>query len=328
MAAYGAAMRDPEPRGRGGARYSWATVPRASGFGIVALIFVLAGCAGSVGASTSPTSSGHPSQAEPTPATLPAATPTVAQTPGATPAPMHQESIAVGDDERVVDMFVPPLPTGDAPLLLLLHANGESPYLIANESQAGELAAREGVIVALPPARDHRWNVMVSPGDAITPSADVAYVVGLIDKLGAELPIDMGRVFVAGFSMGAVTSERIGCQFADRVAAVALNAGAPWSDECSPSRPLPILVMHGTADNTFRIGLAGEVVSRWRAADGCQGEPVVSQLSDIATSELNDDCAGGVKVQYVRYQGAGHRWFANPDATEVMWSFFAGFATP
>ena len=253
-------------------------------------------------------------------------TPTAAApTPDVSPAPKRQESIAVGDDERVVDVFVPSLPAGvDAPLLLLLHANGESPYVMASESRAGELAAREGIIVALPPAKEHRWNVMVAPGDPITPSADVAYVVGLIDRIAAELPIDTVRVFVAGFSMGAVTSERIGCQFADRVAAVALNAGAPWSDDCSPVRPVPILVMHGTADNTFRIALAGKVVTRWRAADGCQGEPVVSQLSDIATSELSDDCAGGVTVQYVRYEGSGHRWFANPDATEVLWRFFEG----
>jgi len=317
-------MRDPERRGRGGARHSWATVSRASALGIVVL--VLAGCAGSPGSTAGTEPPGTPSETAATSVATAPATPTAAApTPDVSPAPKRQESITVGNDERVVDVFVPSLPAGDkAPLLLLLHANGESPYVMANESRAGELAAREGVIVALPPAREHRWIVMVSPGDPITPSTDVAYVVGLIDRLAAELPIDMDRVFVAGFSMGAVTSERIGCQFADHVAAVALNAGAPWSDECSPARPLPILVMHGTADSTFRIALAGEVVSRWRAADGCRGEPVVSQLSDIATSELDDDCSGGVSVQFVRYEGSGHRWFANPDATEVLWQFFEG----
>jgi polyhydroxybutyrate depolymerase len=320
-------MRDPERRGRGGARHSWAKVTRASAFGIVVL--ALTGCVGSLGSPGPAASSGSaetPSQTVSTPASTRAATPTAAApTPDVSPAPERQESISVAGDERVVDLFVPSLAAGaKAPLLLLLHANGESPYVMSNESRAGELAAREGVIVALPPAKEHRWNVMVSPGDPITPSGDVAYVIGMIDQLAAELPIDTKRVFVAGFSMGAVTSERIGCQFADRVAAVALNAGAPWSDECSPARPLPILVLHGTADNTFRITLAGEVIDRWRSADECQGGPIVSQLSDIATSELNDDCAGGVTVAYVRYKGSGHRWFADPDATEVMWRFFEG----
>jgi poly(3-hydroxybutyrate) depolymerase len=84
--------------------------------------------------------------------------------------------------------------------------------------------------------------------------------------------------------------------------------------------------MHGTEDTTFRIELAGQVVARWRAVDQCTGDPVISQLSDIASSELNEHCADAVTVRYVRYEGAGHRWFADPDATEVMWSFFAAAA--
>ena len=289
-----------------------------SAFGI-ALGLLLGGCGGrgSPSITATPSETTPPSAAAVTPA--PSPTPTGPQV---TAAPKRQESIAIGDDERVVDLFVPDAPTGGTyPMLVLLHASGESPFVMAKTSRIGQLAAREGLLVALPPARDRRWRAMVPPGDPITPSADVDFVVGLIDRLAEDLPIDRDRVYVAGFSIGAVMSERLACQHADLVAAVALDAGAPWSDECSPSRPVPILVMHGIADGTFRIGLAGEVVTRWRAADGCTGEPVVTQLSDIATSEVNDDCAGGATVQYVRYAGAGHRWFTNPDATEVLWAF-------
>jgi polyhydroxybutyrate depolymerase len=222
---------------------------------------------------------------------------------------------------------VPPIPAGTrAPLLILLHASGESPFVMANEAGAGALAARAGAIVALPPAKARRWDVLVPTGDPINASVDMAYVTGLIDRLAADMPVDRGRVFVAGFSIGAVMSERIACQFADRVAAVALNAGAPWSDECRPSRPLPILVMHGTADSTFRIELAERVVDRWRVADGCTGSPTTTQLSAIATAQVNGQCADGVRVEFVRYEGAGHRWFTNPDATDVLWSFFAATA--
>jgi len=321
-------MRAPEARGRTRTWHSWATVRHSSALGIFFLGLSLIACgesplatpSASVAGSPSPSSTGEAS-------TSSAPSPKPSPTPAAASAPKRQESIAVGDDERVVDLFVPAMPAGtDAPLLVLLHASGESPFVMASESHAGELAARAGVIVALPPAPGRRWDATVSSGDPITPSGDATYILGLIDRLAVDLPVDAGRVFVAGFSVGAVMSERMACQFADRVTAVALNAGAPWSDECAPSRPVPILVMHGTEDSTFRIGLAGQVVARWRAADRCTGEPVVTRLSDIATSERNDDCADGAAVQFVRYQGAGHRWFADPDATEVMWSFFAAAA--
>jgi polyhydroxybutyrate depolymerase len=321
-------MRDPEVRGRAAAWHSWATALRASASGILLAGAAIGGCEGptryssdsSAGTLASPIAS-YAASAAPT---IPSPAP---PTPGGTSAPKRQESIAIGDDERVVDLFTPSIPSGDAaPLLVLLHANGESPFVMEQASRIGELAAREGVVVALPPARDHRWVVMVSPGDPITPSPDADYVAGLIERLMHDLPIDRNRVFVAGFSMGAVLSERMACQHADLVAAVALDAGAPWSDECSPSRPVPILVMHGTADNTFRIELAGEVVTRWRELDGCNGAAVTTQLSDVATSEVNEGCAQGTTVQFVRYTGSGHRWLANPDATDVLWQFFEDHA--
>ena len=321
-------MQALEWRGRARTRHSWATAPGASALGTLLLSAALHGCGGAAPTNPPSASVAATQTAGPSTGTSSAPSPVASPTPDAASAPKRQETIAIGDDERVVDLFVPSTPADKkAPLLVLLHASGESPFVMADESQAGQLAAREGVIVALPPARHHRWNVMVSAGDPITPSADVAYVMGLIDRLAADLPIDRSRVFVAGFSIGAVMSERVACQFADRVTAVALNAGAPWSDECAPSRPVPILVMHGTADSTFRIGLAGQVVAQWRTADGCTGAPVVTKLSGIATSEMHDHCADGVSVQYVRYEGAGHRWFANPDATDVMWSFFAAQAS-
>ena len=316
-------MRDPAGRGRVGARLTWATVPRGPALGLLVLGMALSGC-GSAGPTGGPATTTIPTRDPSTSGASPTATAPGSPAPSAPSAPKRQVTIAIGDDERVVDLFEPAAAAASkAPLLILLHASGESPFVMAQEARAGELAAREGVIVALPPALGHRWNVMVSAGDPIRKSADMVYVMGLIDRLAEDLPIDRGRVFVAGFSIGAVMSERVACQFADQVTAVALNAGAPWSDQCSPARPVPILVMHGTADNTFRIGLAGEVVARWRAADGCSGDPVMTQLSDIATAEVNEHCAGGATVEFVRYEGAGHRWFANPDATEVMWGFFA-----
>lgn len=232
---------------------------------------------------------------------------------------MRRDSISVAGDERTVDLYVPAILAGQqAPLIVLLHPNGGSPFSIEKLSQIGVLSARENVVVALPPAaaRGRFW-------DAMNPdSPDETYVVGLIDQLLTTLPIDPARVFVAGFSMGAVLSERIACRFADRVAAVALDAGSPWSDECTPTRPVSILIMHGTEDTTFPIEDATAMAQQWRSLDGCQGEPLTTQLSPIAESVLDADCEDGAAVQYVRYTGAIHQWFTDPDATELLWTFF------
>ena len=287
------------------------------------VVLTLAGCDGQASTPSQPPSLPSPT-ASATTTSAPTPGPTADRTPAPESAPVQEATITVGSDTRVVDLYVPETTAAAAaPLLILLHASGESTFAMATESHAGELAAREGVIVALPPAHGRRWDGMVSPVDPITPSADATFLVGLIDELAKQQQIDTKRVFIAGFSIGAVMSERMACQFADRMTAVALNAGAPWSESCSPARPVPILVMHGTSDTTYKISLAREVVNRWRAADQCSGNPAVSRLSDIATAETNDDCAEGVEVKFVQYAGIGHRWFSNPSATDVLWSFFA-----
>jgi polyhydroxybutyrate depolymerase len=314
-------MRDRGGCGRGRTTNSWATVLHSSASGVLALALALAGCRASTPAATPPGAAPNGSEVAGPPS--PSATGAVQATssPAPTAAPKRQESIAIGNDERVVDLYEPILVDGTRPLLILLHANGESPYLMEAQSGIGVLAAREGLFVALPPAREHRWDARLSTGDPIEQSPDVTYVVGLIDRLVADLPIDRDRVFIAGFSMGGALSERLGCEAASKLTAVVLDAGAPWSDECSPARPVSILVLHGTADGTFPIALAGEVVARWRTLDRCRGAPVATQLSETVTSERNDDCAAGAAVQFVRYAGAGHRWFANPGATDLLWAF-------
>src|SRR5262245_34403561 len=117
-------MRDPESRRRARARLSWAKALRVSAPGI--LLAVVTACGGTSVVSPVPSPSAvatpsiSPSTALPSPS------------PGATSATKQQKSIAIDGDERVVDLFVPSIPAGrTAPLLVLLHGNGESPFLMA-----------------------------------------------------------------------------------------------------------------------------------------------------------------------------------------------------
>src|SRR5689334_16060155 len=151
-------MRDPAGRGRTGARNSWATVSRVPALGL--LVVALAGC-GPVGGTATVGTGASAAQASAGTGSSQTIVPPASPAPSALSAPKRQLTIAVGGDERVVDLFVPATPAGQqAPLLILLHASGESPFVMANEAGAGALAARAGVIVALPPAKQRRWDAM------------------------------------------------------------------------------------------------------------------------------------------------------------------------
>ena len=83
-------------------------------------------------------------------------------------------------------------------------------------------------------------------------------------------------------------TARLGCEMADRLAAIAAVAGGydPLK-RCDPDRPLPILEIHGTDDDVVPyegtgedrrgsdsgfLGVAG-FLAQWTELDGCRGGP-------------------------------------------------------
>ena len=113
----------------------------------------------------------------------------------------------------------------------------------------------------------------------------------------------------------------VACALADRIAAIAVVAGEMTSlDRCRPSRPVPVLVIHGNADRNLPIdGGAGakaiavhdvrsveSAVEFWRRHDGC-GESAPSEISG-AVRRTRYACSAGSEVELVTLDGGGHSW--------------------
>ena len=104
-------------------------------------------------------------------------------------------------------------------------------------------------------------------------SADLTYIGDLLDRVEADLCLDRRRVFAAGLSMGAFLSSSIACQFADRFAAVALVAGIRDPQGCAPSRAVPAVAFHGTADTWVPFAPIPGITTAWAARNKCVTTP-------------------------------------------------------
>jgi polyhydroxybutyrate depolymerase len=258
---------------------------------------------------------------------MPSPTPPSAS-PGAS-AVLDEPVFTFDADARRVRVYRPPtMPAGKVPLLLFLHPSGETPAAAVMETRFDRLAAAEGFIAVFPPSSSSGWAAQVTPGLSDSP-IDQVWLTKLLDRLLATEPIDPGRVFVAGFSKGAVMTERLACVLADRVAGAVVVGGAPWiGGDCKPSRPVSILFVHGTADSTLRISGARQVADQWRSLDGCEPAPSPSPMGDTATVQTNDRCRGGTVVEFVTVRDGSHTWFTEPDATALAWAFLTEHARP
>ena len=76
----------------------------------------------------------------------------------------------------------------------------------------------------------------------------------IVGDVAARRTLDRARVYSTGHSNGGYMSYRLACSASDLVAAVApVSAGSPFLNfdaGCFPSRPVPVLTLHGNNDNT------------------------------------------------------------------------------
>ncbi len=153
-------------------------------------------------------------------------------------------------------------------------------------------------------------------------------------------------------SNGGFMSYRLACELNDRIAAIASVTGGMFSGylpQCEPGRPVPILEIHGTADDvvpyngTPNVNVPVETtVNFWADNNGCGNMPDGIPLpntapNDGSTAERFDypGCAAGSAVSLIKITGGGHTWpgsgiiigSTNQDfnASATIWQFFQQF---
>ncbi|MEO6121439.1 MAG: PHB depolymerase family esterase [Acidimicrobiales bacterium] len=268
------------------------------------------------------------------------------------PAEVSTVSLEVGGVARRTLVVEPPADSVAArqrpPLLIVLHGVGGQG---ADMRHLGfeELASDRGVIVAYPDAFRGSWNdgrpgmEPASPGDVVD---DVAFLRALVVELGSRAGADTHRVAVAGFSNGALMTGRLACELPDGLVAVGLVAGTVgegFTASCRPNRPLPVVLVAGTADAIVpygggqiadfagrkrgRVASAEEFVAFWAATNRCPTSvetPVPGAAVPVTRREAQG-CASTASVVHYRIGDGGHDWYrvSGFDTTAAVWGFLA-----
>ena len=205
--------------------------------------------------------------------------------------------------------------------------------------------------IALHPDGHHTprgWNAGVCCGAAATSGTDdTAWLASVLDEVEAKLCVDTNRVFATGLSNGGFMAHRLGCELADRFAAIAPVAGVVGISSCNPSRPVAVMHIHGDADPLIPYtggGVNGNesvatTIDRWATKNGCTGAPTQTFQHGDATCMTRSNCTDNADVTLCTIAGGGHQWpggisigsflgelSTDLDATNAMWEFFAAHA--
>jgi poly(hydroxyalkanoate) depolymerase family esterase len=283
---------------------------------------------------------------------------------------------------RAVFVYTPPdLDRGvAAPLVVALHGCTQSAATFAAGSLWNRAADRHGFVVAYPEQRREDnpqccWNWFTS-GHQARGAGEPAFIAGATRTLvagGGHGAIDPERVFVVGMSAGGAMAAVMAATYPDVFAAVAIHSGLAYG--CARSlpaatsamtrgapdpdaqgraalaamgahaRPVPALVVHGSAD-AIVCPVNGEHAARqWLvtnalAAGVDAGRPAATVREPAApggraaTRRTWADPDGRVLVEHLEVDGLGHAWSGGapggsytdargPSAAEEIWAFFA-----
>jgi polyhydroxybutyrate depolymerase len=286
------------------------------------------------------------------------------------PTTASAETIKVGQTTRHYTAQLPELKL--APLVIVLHGNTQTGADMVTRTAWPTVARRENIAVVFPDGLNHSWadlrpNNMRAGRVPPHGTDDVAFITRLVEKFVADGSADPKRIYVTGISNGGAMTMTLVCKRADLFAAAAsviMNLTEQSASACHPARPVPILMMNGTADplipynggrGTSRFAVDGfwsadKTLAFWRKNNGCDAKATTTDLADTDTADrstvtrIDSNCPVGRDVVLYRVNDGGHRMpgsadarfprlantFLGPqnqdiDGAETIWAFFKKF---
>ena len=262
---------------------------------------------------------------------------------------------------------------GPAPLVVSLHGYRGVEQALAERGNLSEIAwdrldrvaAREGFIVAYPHAWLGRWglneklkNTRLEDGRMVD---DPGFIAAMVSRLATDGLADPERIYLTGFSDGAIMTYKLLCAAGMPFAAAAPGGGSmyqPDRDNCAATGPVPIMVIAGTLDAilpydgwlfpTGRAMSIPETMEHFRRLNGCTGQKgrLLPERDIFDGSRVLEmlwtGCAVDDAVKLLKVKGGGHNWpsygplpeawrkWAGPhnrdiESAEEIWKFVSRF---
>jgi polyhydroxybutyrate depolymerase len=241
------------------------------------------------------------------------------------------------------------------PTIIVLHGLNGTGAGMARMTGLDRTAPQNGLVVLFPERipQLQGWNFFPrgkEPPSLIErtraaggPPDDVGFLKALVADLVRRGISDPKRIYLAGTSNGSFMALRMICAEAGMFAAAGLLVGGmpdTVGDECRPAKPIPVMMLNGTADTIVPYAggpvQPGGIFSAWstdrllsylRRLNGCAEKHERSLLPNIGRNDVEvvrwTGCTGGPVVSY-RMIGADHAapWNGSLNVGALLLDFF------
>lgn len=250
------------------------------------------------------------------------------------------------------------------PLVCMLHGCTQDAATFAAATGMNDAADRHGFIVVYPQQErgenaQRCWNWFDGRHQArgAGEPASIAAVVRDLVGTTTAWTVDSNRVFVAGLSAGGAMAAVLAATYPDLFAAVAVHSGLAYRSATSVPAAfaamargarkvaamgdVPSIVIHGSKDRTVAPVNGDQALAQSMAAGELDpARPTSTTRGRVEGGHAYEhsrwtDASGAPRHEKLTVEGMGHAWSGGlrggsytdprgPDATEAVWSFFAG----
>ncbi len=241
---------------------------------------------------------------------------------------MAIEYLQVGSTTRNMIVYAPANIQQNRPLLINLHGLNQDAAYQQAQAQWKSIADAEKFVVVYPNAINKSWD--------LNGTTDIDFILAIIEKMSSRYGIDRNRVYLSGFSMGGMFTYYAATKIADKIAAFAPVSGyLMGGPNTNSSRPIPIIHVHGTADNVVPYSGVQTCLNAWIARNGCS---TTAQVTNPYPSWKTGSTAyktywgGGdqnSEIVLITLKDKGHWWSmdysGSVSTSQEIWDFCKNF---
>ena len=233
------------------------------------------------------------------------------------------KSINTGGKNRQYFLYVPNTLKEKSPLIISCHGMNQDYNYQKEQTQWPSLADTASFVVVYPVGiAGSVWGNSFQTGWDLDGMSDVNFMLDIINEVKNNYNIDETRVYMSGFSLGGAFTYYMANKAADKIAAFAPISGYNlMTTKTSTDRPIPIIHVHGTADDIMNYGGIKDYIKKWAQAQNCNMTPTVTTGAGYeCTHYIDGDCETEVVLYSVT--GRGHEPSNNGFHTSnAIWAF-------
>ncbi len=256
----------------------------------------------------------------------------------------NPQIIIHNDQTREYVLYIPESYDGNSavPVIINFHGFGGNATDFMNETNMRALADKEGFIMIYPQGSclngSSHWNPSLPGGDNKSTADDYGFIDVLINEIAANYNINQKRIYACGYSNGGMFAYGLAQNKSNLIAAIGSVSGAMIETTPNPTRPIPLINIHGTNDDVLPYEGSNDyssiesTLNYWINFNETERSPTIDRNASNGLTIEKYTYGNGknnVSIEHYKVINGEHVWFninyEGANTGKLIWDFVSRY---